>query len=199
MTFAHSRMQASRVILAAVIAVAGIMLPKAKAQNDAGAKILPASNSTLTGRKIVSSVFETNSTGVNTNCGTSSCEALVPLLPKVALPCPGAIGTTCTFFIQIESANQISSVDQGLYRILVDMHPASPGPVDSSGLYKFVESDPNSDDTHTNSAGIVATVKNTVANEMHHSTVSFGCKDDTGDGCFAFAALSSLRIDIFQP
>jgi hypothetical protein len=66
MTFAHSRMHASRVILAAVIAVAGILLLKAKAQNDAEAKILPPSNSTLNGRKIVSSVFETNSTGVNT-------------------------------------------------------------------------------------------------------------------------------------
>jgi hypothetical protein len=45
----------------------------------------------------------------------------------------------------------------------------------------------------------VATVKNTVANQIHHSTVGFGCKDITGDGCFAFAALSSLRVDIFQP
>jgi hypothetical protein len=45
----------------------------------------------------------------------------------------------------------------------------------------------------------VATVKNTAANQVHHATVAFGCKDITGDGCFAFAALSSVRIDVFQP
>jgi hypothetical protein len=197
MTFPPINAFARKWMFATVIFAAVVMSLQAMPQDDTTAS--PPANATLTGRKLISSTFETNSTGVSTNCGTAACQALVHLLPQVALPCPGATGTTCTFFIQIESANQISSVDQGLYAIFVDGNPANPGPVAAGGLYKFVESDPNSDDTHTNSAGIVATVKNSSANQVHHSTVNFGCQDDTGDGCFAFAALSSERVDIFQP
>ena len=197
MTVRGSNTYARKLMFAAIILAAVVMLPRAKSQDDAAAG--PGGNATLTSRKLISSTFETNSTGVSTSCGTAACQTLVPLLPRLALTCPGPIGTTCTFFIQIESTNQISSADQGLYQINVDGVPANPGPLAAGGLYKFVESDPNSDDTHANSAGIVATVTNSSANQVHHSQVSFGCQDDTGDGCFAYAALSSLRADIFQP
>jgi hypothetical protein len=197
MTLPGRNTYARSLTFATMILAAAVMSLEAKPQDDAA--VSPPANATLTGRKLISSTFETNSTGVSTNCGTSACQALVPLLPRLSLTCPGAVGVTCTFFIQIESANQISSVDQGLYQINVDGTAANPGPLAAGGLYKFVESDPNSDDTHTNSAGIVATVKNSSANQVHHAQVSLGCQDDTGDGCFAFAALSSLRADVFQP
>lgn len=197
MTLPSSKTFAHKLMLATVILAAVVMSLQAKPQDDTA--VSPPANATLTGRKLISSTFETNSTGVSTNCGTAACQSLVALLPRVSITCPGAAGTTCTFFVQIESVNQISSVDQGLYAIFVDGSPANPGPLAAGGLYKFVESDPNSDDTHTNSAGIVATVKNSSANQVHHSQVNFGCQDDTGDGCFAFAALSSERVDMFQP
>lgn len=190
-------------ILAAVVLLFAVLTPKLNAQtsdSEAGAQAVPPpANMTLTGRTLKTSTFQTNSSGVSTNCGTTGCQATKALFPSVSVPCTGAIGQTCTIYMLLETSTQIAAVDQGLYRFLLDGHNPEPGPTDSSGFYKFVESDPNSDDTTTHSHGVVGTVKNTSANQNHTVSVSFGCKDITGDGCFAFAARSSLRIDVFQP
>ena len=201
MTFAPANSRSTKLLLAMAAILLVATTPAVSAQtSDAGNPVAPPpSNAVLNGRKLISSVFETNSTGVSDSCGTSGCTAVKSLLPTVNLPCPGAVGQTCTFSIHVESPNQISDVDQGLYRFLVDGVPPTPGPVANGGFYKFVESDPNSSDTQPGSAAVVAVVTNNAANQVHHATVSFGCKDITGDGCFAFAALSIARIDTFQP
>ncbi len=200
MTLSISMRGSATLILAAAVITISAISSSVKAQtNEANAAIVPPSNSTLGGRTLKKSVFQTNSTGVNANCGTSGCQAVNPLFPTATVLCSGAIGQTCTFHILVESSNQISSFDQGLYRFQVDGHTPTPGPTDSSGFYKFVESDPNSDATHSGSFAVMARVTNASADQTYKVSVSFGCKDDSGDGCFAFAALSSLRIDIFQP
>jgi hypothetical protein len=159
----------------------------------------PPANTTLVGRHLKSSVFQTNSSGINTNCGPADCQTAKLLFPSVSVTCPGPVKQTCTLHILLESSNQVSAFDQGLYRFLVDSHVPAPGPTNSSGFFKFVESDPNSDDTHSGSFAVVARITNSAVNQAHKVSIYFGCHDDTGDGCFAFAALSSLRVDVFTP
>jgi len=199
MTFAIGR--ASRLVLAAAMILLVALPSKLKAQSDgASAEAAPPpANATLSNRILKKSTLQTNSTGINANCGTAGCRATKALFPTANVVCPAAVGGTCTFYVLVESSNQISDFDQGLYRFQVNGLTPTPGPTGGSGFYKFVESNPNSNATQSGSAGVVATVKNTTASQTHHVTVSFGCADDNGDGCFAFAALSSLRIDLFQP
>jgi hypothetical protein len=191
----------TRLILSTLAMLLVATAPRSMAQaSDAGAPAVrfPA-NMTLTGRILKTSTFQTNSSGVNTNCGSSGCQATKALFPTANPICTGPIGQTCTIYILLETSNQISASDQGLYRFLVDGKNPEPGPSDSTGFYKFVESDPNSDATHSGSHAVVATVMNSSVNQNHPVAISYGCKDDTGDGCFAFAARSALRIDVFQP
>lgn len=195
MRLVNTAATSTRLIVAAAVILLAAFSPNMAAQTNEAA---PPANATLNGRKLINTVFETNSTGVSNSCADNGCTAVKALLPTASLTCPGVIGKTCTFSLQIESTTQISDVDQGLYRVLVDGVVPTPGPL-AGGFYKFTESDPNSSDTSSHSALIVSTVKNTAANQVHHATVAFGCKDITGDGCFAFAALSSLRVDVFQP
>jgi hypothetical protein len=101
--------------------------------------------------------------------------------------------------LELNTTTQISDMDQGLYHFGVDGLPPNVGPVDGEGFYKFVEGNPNSSGTSSHSAMIVASVPNSTVNQVHQVTVGFACKDMTGDGCSGSAALSSLRIDVFQP
>jgi hypothetical protein len=199
MTFAIGR--SCGLVLATAMILLVPLTAKVKAQTDgANAEVAPPpANATLSNRILKTSTFQTNSSGINANCGTAGCRATKALFPTANVVCPSAAGGTCTFYILVESSNQISDFDQGLYRFQVNGLTPTPGPTDSSGFYKFVESNPNSNATQSGSFGVVATVKNTSASQTHHILVSFGCADDTGDGCFAFAALSSLRINVFQP
>src|SRR5437763_8977285 len=117
MTIARRSTRSTKLLLAATILLVATTLAVTAQTSETGNTVAPPpSNAVLNGRKLINSVFETNSTGVSDSCGTSGCTAVKALLPTVNLPCPGAVGQTCTFSIHVASRNEISDVDQGLSR-----------------------------------------------------------------------------------
>jgi hypothetical protein len=46
---------------------------------------------------------------------------------------------------------------------------------------------------------VVATVKNTVANEKHSIEVAIACCDTNNDGCGAAFGFGGLRVDVLTP
>jgi hypothetical protein len=192
------RWPTSLVVATALVFLAALTFSASARSNNVQASTPPPFKQTLNDRKLVMTGLQTNSTGVTVSCADNGCQAIATIFPAAGISCPGAIGAHCTVTLELNTTAEISDLDQGLYHFGVNGLPPTIGPVDSEGFYKFVESNPNSSATSSHSALIVATVTNSSVNQIHQVTVGFACKDTTGDGCFGFAALSSLRIDIFQ-
>jgi hypothetical protein len=199
MRFANSTQWPTSFSAAAAVTLLAALPFSASAQSkDVQANTPPPFKETLNNRTLIRTGLQTNSTGVNVSCADNGCQAIARMFPAAEISCPGAVGAHCTITLELNTTTQISNLDQGLYDFGVDGLPPTIGPVASGGFYKFVENDPNSSATSSHSALIVATVTNSSVNQSHEITVSFACKDATGDGCSGFAALSSLRIDIFR-
>jgi hypothetical protein len=154
----------------------------------------------LSNRVLQRSAFETNNSNVTTTCSTSGCGTSTAVFLKNVL-CPQPAGRTCTLYVHVESQDEVTANDNGLFKFLVDGRPPSPGPTDGTGLFRWVLNDPDSGNIEfeARSFAVVATVRNRFPNQTHSVEVDIACEDITGDGCTAAMGLASLNLGIYTP
>jgi hypothetical protein len=160
----------------------------------------------LPNRKLMTSYFATNNVGVAAACAPAGCvSAPVPLFAPALLPivCPGAAGSTCTFYIHLETDDGLSIGDQGIFQFLVGGIPPAPGPTFPGGLFIWDNNDPNSALAvpFSHAYAVTAAVKNTAANQAWPVAVSLMCADNAGTpaGCNATTFLANLEVQVYKP
>jgi hypothetical protein len=185
----------------AAFAVALIGTGFANAQSGAPVRKDKAPNVTILGNRVLQrSAFETSNSNVTTTCSTSGCgTSTAVFLKNIVCPQPG--GKTCTLYVHLESQDEVTANDNGLFKFLVDGRPPSPGPTDGTGLFRWVLNDPDSGNIEfeARSFAVVATVRNGFTNQNHSVEVDIACEDITGDGCTAAMGLASLNIGVYTP
>jgi hypothetical protein len=159
----------------------------------------------LTTHTLKGTYFDTGG-GITASCSSSGCIATATVFNE-SIKCPALAGKTCTFQITIESQGHVggnsgSTGEDGFYQFLVDGVAPSPGPTDSSGLYSWSALQPvNSLANIGTSYAVTATVRNTVANQVHSITQGIGCEELAGDpnGCSATQGFSNFQIAVTTP
>lgn len=183
--------------LLAVAAVAAILYLTVVPKANAGPVILPK-------RKLVYTWFETNNLLVNAACTTAGCTSPnTPLFPALNIVCPAAAGSTCTFYIHLETNDSLTVSDQGRFQFLVGGAPPNPGPTSPGGFFTWDNLDPNSATAFpfSHSYAVTATVTNTVVNQAWPVAVNLSCVDNAGTpaGCLAATMLSNLEVGVYLP
>jgi hypothetical protein len=137
---------------------------------------------------------------VQAECSTDECQATAPVFtPSIA--CPGAIGKTCTFYIQVSAQVSESPGDFGQYRFLIDGAAPVQFQTDFNGYFNWEQQNPNAGlgIWEARAYAVVAKVKNNAVNQKHSVEVDIACFDVTGDGCQGAFGFGNLRVDVLQP
>jgi hypothetical protein len=137
---------------------------------------------------------------VQASCSSAGCQASAPVFTP-QIQCPGVVGKTCTYHIQVSAQVSETPNDFGQYRFLVDGVPPIQFQTDFSGYFNWEQSNPNSGlgVWEARAYSVVATVKNNVANQNHSVEVDIACFDTDGDGCIGAFGFGNLRVDVFEP
>jgi hypothetical protein len=128
-------------------------------------------------------------------CASQGCEAVGLRLFKYPhvmartavflknVVCPQSAGKTCTLYVHVESQDEVTANDNGLFKFLVDGLPPSPGPTDGTGLFRWVLNHPDSGNIEfeARSFAVVATETNRIPNQTHSVEVDIACEDITGE------------------
>lgn len=137
---------------------------------------------------------------VQVSCNTSECQATAPVFTP-QIQCPAVAGKTCTYHIQVSAQVSETPSDFGQYRFLVDGAPPVQFQTDFNGYFNWEQSNPNAGIGvwEARAYAVVATVKNSVANQNHTVEVDIACFDTNGDGCTGAFGFGDLRVDVFEP
>jgi hypothetical protein len=137
---------------------------------------------------------------VQAECSTDECQATAPVFTP-SIPCPGAIGKTCTLYIQASAQVSETPGDFGQYRFLIDGAVPVPFQTDSNGYFNWEQQNPNAGlgIWEARAYAVIATVKNNAVNQKHTVEVDIACFDVTGDGCIGAFGFGNLRVDVLQP
>jgi hypothetical protein len=168
-----------------------------------GSSVLPPTTITsLTDRSLKKTHFFIlgQDLAVEASCSTAGCQASAPVFTP-QIQCPGVVGKTCTFYIQVSAQVSETPNDFGEYRFLVDGVPPVQFQTDFDGYFNWEQSNPNAGlgVWEARAYSVVATVKNDVANQNHSVEIDIACFDTTGDGCIGAFGFGNLRVDVFQP
>ncbi len=150
---------------------------------------------------------QTRSTQQTQHCATRNCTATRAIFNKLKMICPTAMHGTCTYYIHVQTQAQVSALDAGLFRFLVDGNPPPSGSgiggTDQNGYIRWVNTDPDSGiiKTDARSYAVVAEVTNdTLVNQPHTIEVFIGCTDtDSSGSCSVTSGLSSQTVDVYTP
>jgi hypothetical protein len=156
---------------------------------------------TVLGNRILQrTAFAANNSNVTTTCGTSGCTTSTAVFNQ-SVVCPQFAGKSCTLYIHLESQDDVSLNDNGLFKFLVDGLPPDPGATDSNGLFRWVLNDPDSEviNFEARSYAVVARVRNRFQNQTHAVQAHIACQDITGDGCTASMGLATLTVGVYTP
>jgi hypothetical protein len=141
----------------------------------------------------------TNDSLITATCSTAGCTGDQPVFLRNVV-CPQPAGATCTFYAHLESQVEVTTNDNGLFRFLVDGVAPSPGPTDSLGQFRWVDSDPDSGviNLEARSYAVVARVQNSSNNQAHPVQVDIACQDTDGGGsCTASMGFASVSIAVY--
>jgi hypothetical protein len=161
---------------------------------------------TLTGRMLQSAAFQTNNVATTTSRAPAGCMAVTPLFPPApqSLVCPAAAGRTCTYYVHLEThVLSISTLDDALFRFLIDGAAPSPGATNASGFVRAARLDCGTAKTcgaGARSGAVTGTVTNNTANSAHTVEVDIACKDVIGsDGCSLQGGFANVEINTHKP
>lgn len=202
-----SRIRRTQAIIVGLMALVGIAVPLV-AQSPGHVELRgssappPTTITNLTGRSLKKTHFFilAQDLAVEASCSTAECQASAPVfIPQIQ--CPGVVGKTCTYHIQVSAQVSETPNDFGEYRFLIDGVPPVQFQTDFSGYFNWEQSNPNAGlgVWEARAYSVVATVKNDVANQNHSVEVDIACFDTNGDGCIGAFGFGNLRVDVFQP
>lgn len=191
-------------VMAAILLLTTISLAQVRGSAQLRARDEAASPTitSLTGRTLKASYFYVlgQDLAVQAECGTDECQATAPVFTP-AIACPGEIGKTCTFYIQVSAQVSETPGDFGEYRFLIDGAVPIPFQTDFNGYFNWEQQNPNAGlgIWEARSYAVVAKVKNNAVNQKHSIEVDIACLDVTGDGCQGAFGFGNLRVDVLAP
>jgi hypothetical protein len=135
------------------------------------------------------------------SCSLKNCTATASLFPTLSMPCPGPIGTKCTYQVHVNAQTHVSAFDNGLFRFKVDSQFINSGGTDANGYVSWTNADPDSGAIawDARSYTVIVDVSNDAAQDQKHTIqILFGCSDSNSSGsCDASTGFSTMTTDVY--
>jgi len=146
------------------------------------------------------SSMRTRNTTSKKSCTGTNCSALAPIVPALKVVCPfHATDTSCTYVVHLSSQAQVSALDAGFFRFIVDTVPLTGGGADPNGYVTWINNDPDSGTVtwDARSYEVSFTITDTAENASHTIEVDYGCTDTDANGsCSTMSGFTTLVVDV---